>query len=209
MIEGFIHYVEHSIVPGVGTLFAAGDDAPLDTLYLAKFLGKDVGSTYLHQAAKTPLLQDGQHQLDLAAHHVTHAAGLAAPDLVHGVVGHIPFVTLALSTTREIRLYRNDKTTLDQAIVNITVDTGGVFEASQARSWPCTSSPGRTQAESSLSSRHRRINYRAYLHQEAQAASIQGGAGKLHRANDSVFRETPGAGHRNVGNGPQRGRAGT
>jgi len=53
MIEGFIHYVEHSIVPGVGTLFAAGDDAPLDTLYLAKFLGKDVGSTYLHQAAKT------------------------------------------------------------------------------------------------------------------------------------------------------------
>jgi hypothetical protein len=127
MIEGFIHYVEHSIVPGVGTLFAAGDDAPLDTLYLAKFLGKDVGSTYLHQAAKTPLLQNGQHQLDLAAHHVTHAAGLAAPDLVHGVVGHIPFVTLALSTTREIRLYCNDKTTLDQAIVNITVDTGGVF----------------------------------------------------------------------------------
>jgi len=124
MIEGFIHYVEHSIV---GTLFAAGDDAPLDALYLAKFLGKDVGSTYLHQAAKTPLLQDSQHQLDLAAHHVTHAAVLAAPDLVHGVVGHIPFVTLALSTTREIRLYRNDKTTLDQAIVNISVDTGGVF----------------------------------------------------------------------------------
>ncbi|HZI77397.1 MAG TPA: hypothetical protein VFD73_25815, partial [Gemmatimonadales bacterium] len=126
-IEEFIHYVEHSIVPSAATLLAAGDDVPLDIAYVAKFLAKGVGSSYLHQAAKTPLLQDSQHQLELAAHHMTHAAGLAVPDLVHGVVGHIPFVTLALSTTREIRLYRRDKTTLDQSIVNITVDTGGVF----------------------------------------------------------------------------------
>jgi hypothetical protein len=127
MIEGFIQHVEHSIVPSLGTLFATGDDAPLAAVDVANFFGKELGSTYLHDAAQTPQLQDVQHQLGLAAHQATHAAGLAAPDLLHGVVGHIPFITLALSTTREIRLYRDDKTTLDQAIVNIAVDAGGVF----------------------------------------------------------------------------------
>src|SRR5262249_45411378 len=86
MIEVFIHYVEHSIVPNVGTFCAAGDNPRLDALDVAKFLGKVIGSTYLHQAAKTPLLQHGQHQLEMATHEMTHAAGLAVPDLVHGVV---------------------------------------------------------------------------------------------------------------------------
>jgi hypothetical protein len=126
MMEGFIHYVEQSIVPGVGTLFAA-EDEPLAAFDIAKFLGKGIGSSYLHEAAATPLIQNGQQQLDLVTHQAAHAAGLAAPDLLHGVIGHVPFVTLALSTTREIRLYRDDKTTWDQAIVNIAIDTGGVF----------------------------------------------------------------------------------
>lgn len=127
MIEGFIHYVEQSIVPGVGTLFAAEDDTPLAAFDIAKWLGKGFGSSYLHEAATTPLIQNGQQQLELVTHQAAHAAGLAAPDLLHGVIGHVPFVTLALSTTREIRLYRDDKTTWDQAIVNIAIDTGGVF----------------------------------------------------------------------------------
>ena len=48
------------------------------------------------------------------------------PDLLHGALGHVPFVTMALSTTREIRLYHDRKTTLDRSIRNVTIDTVSV-----------------------------------------------------------------------------------
>ena len=127
MVEGFIHYVEHTLQPSWETMLVnlAQSDSPLGDITIGKLVGKGLWSAYQTEVTKTPLLQHGQQQLEVVAHHAAHAAGLAVPDLLHGLAGHIPFITLALSTTREIRLYHDEKTNLDQAIVNIAIDTGG------------------------------------------------------------------------------------
>jgi hypothetical protein len=150
MVHGVINHVQQNLVPHVGPLVTnhgflalAGSavkipselhgnllatvlaaDAPLAAV--GKFVGETVASTYLHDAVNTPLVQAGQHELEAAAHHTAHAAAAAAPDFLHGVLAHVPFVTIALSTTREIRLYQNNKTTLDKAVGNIIVDTASV-----------------------------------------------------------------------------------
>jgi len=128
-VEGFIHGVEHVFQPGWETMLMnlAMSDSPFGDITLFKLGFSGVKSAYLSQVTKTPLVEHGQQQLEIAAHHGAHAAALAAPDLLHGFSGHVPFVTLALSTTREIRLYRDGKTTADRALVNVAVDTGGVF----------------------------------------------------------------------------------
>jgi hypothetical protein len=150
MVHGVINHVQQSLVPHVGplvtdhgflalaesavkipselhgNLLAAvlAADAPLEAV--GKFFGEAVGSTYLHDAVMTPVIQAGQHELEAAAHHTAHAAAAAAPDLLHGALAHVPFVTIALSTTREIRLYQSSKTTLDKAVGNVIIDTASV-----------------------------------------------------------------------------------
>jgi hypothetical protein len=117
-------------VPGMlsggllGTLFDSPEEFPLKA---AELVAKSFGEGYLGQAARSPLLEHAQNQAETALHQVAHAAGLALPDVLHGLVSHVPFVTIALSATREIRLYRQQKTTLDHAILNVAVDTGGVI----------------------------------------------------------------------------------
>jgi hypothetical protein len=149
--KGFLHHLEGSIWPGwgsaggehgvMGLLSAVGDihavfggsllfslvDGP--EVFGGKALeaiGSAIGSSYAKQAAKTPALEHAQQHAMTALEHMGHAAGLALPEILHGLVSHVPVVTVALSATREIRLYQEQKTTLDRAILNVGVDTGGV-----------------------------------------------------------------------------------
>jgi hypothetical protein len=85
------------------------------------------GQEYLREASKTAALEHARQQAESALHTVAHSAGLALPDVLHTAAAHIPFVTLALSATREIRLYRDEKTTLDHAVLGVAVDTGSVI----------------------------------------------------------------------------------
>ena len=152
MGKGFLHHLEGSIWPGWGSagtehgvsglvsaaseihsvftgnlLFMAMDnpDAFLGKTAIAS--GEALGKSLAGQAAKTPALEHAHQQAMTALEHVGHAAGLAWPTILHGLVSHVPYVTVALSATREIRLYREQKTTLDRAILNVSVDTGGVI----------------------------------------------------------------------------------
>ena len=77
-------------------------------------------------AAHNPAVIDASKHLGDAAHHVAHAAGLAAPDALHGLLGHIPVVTLTLSTIREIQLLNDGVTTMGTSVRNITLDVAGV-----------------------------------------------------------------------------------
>ena len=150
--KGFLHHLEGSIWPGWGSVgtehgvrglvSAAGEIHSVFTGNLLftlmddpdAFLGKTVvasaealGKSLGGQAAKTPALEHAHQHAMTALEHVGHAAGLAMPTILHGLVTHVPYVTVALSATREIRLYREQKTTLDRAILNVSVDTGGVI----------------------------------------------------------------------------------
>jgi hypothetical protein len=77
-------------------------------------------------AAHNPAVIDASQHLGDAAHHVAHAAGLAAPDALHAMLGHIPVVTLTLSSIREIQLLNDGVTTMGTSVRNITLDAAGV-----------------------------------------------------------------------------------
>lgn len=78
-------------------------------------------------AAQNPDMQAAERLVHGAADHIGSAAHLAGPDLLlHGVVGHLPFITIGLSTYREIKLLKADKTTGREALKNIGIDAVGV-----------------------------------------------------------------------------------
>jgi hypothetical protein len=116
----------HSELTGglLGVLF---DDPDTFPLAVATDVAKGLGLSYLDAAKGTPLIEQAQHQAEAALQQVAHGAQLALPEAMHAAIGHIPFVTVAFSATREIRLYRDEKTTLDHAILGVAVDTGGVI----------------------------------------------------------------------------------
>jgi hypothetical protein len=88
--------------------------------------GSAVSALAKQIAAHNPTVLDASQHLGDAAHHVTHAAGLAAPHALHAVLGHIPVVTLTLSSIREIRLLNEGVTTMGTSVRNITLDAAGV-----------------------------------------------------------------------------------
>ena len=108
----------------LGVLF---DDPDAFPLAAATDVAKGIGLSYLDAAKGTPLIEQAQHQAEAALQQVAHGAQLALPEVMHAALGHIPFVTIAFSATREIRLFREQKTTLDHAILGVAVDTGGVI----------------------------------------------------------------------------------
>ena len=116
----------HSELTG-GLLRVLFDDPDAFPLAAAADVAKGIGLSYLDAAKGTPLIEQAQHQAEAALQQVAHGAQLALPEIMHAAIGHIPFVTIAFSATREIRLFRDKKTTLDHAILGVAVDTGGVI----------------------------------------------------------------------------------
>jgi len=150
--HGAIDHIESDILPGLGSVTREHGVAGLVASFfqvkdalagglLTKMMedpealplavlwdgAKGGGEEYLREASKTAALEHARQQAESALHSVAHSAGLALPDVLHTAVAHIPFVTLALSATREFRLYRDEKTTLDHAVLNVAVDTGSVI----------------------------------------------------------------------------------
>jgi hypothetical protein len=100
-------------------------DNPLVT-GLGSTAGSAVSALAKQIAAHNPAVIDASQHLGDAAHHVAHAAGLAAPDALHAMLGHVPFVTLTLSSIREIQLLNDGVTTMGTSVRNITLDAAGV-----------------------------------------------------------------------------------
>jgi hypothetical protein len=110
-----------------GGLLAAIADSPETTVVMLTSLGSSLAAAIGKQLeTHNPAVIDAQAHLGDAAHHAAHAAGLAAPDALHAVVGHVPFVTLALSSIREIRLLNDGATTAGRAVENVVIDVAGV-----------------------------------------------------------------------------------
>jgi hypothetical protein len=90
-------------------------------LAFEKFLGKqgfDGFKELTQLSAKAPQMHQAGVHVVTAGHHL--GAGL------HGVMGHVPWVTLVLSSVREVRLGLDHKTTLDRAFTNVVLDVSGV-----------------------------------------------------------------------------------
>lgn len=127
--KAFVHQVSQSLLPSVGhdglLLSMLEADNPVVTA-LGSTAGSAASALAKQIAAHNPAVLDASQHLGDAAHHVTHAAGLAAPDALHAVLGHIPVITLTLSSIREIRLLNEGVTTMGTSVRNITLDAAGV-----------------------------------------------------------------------------------
>ena len=109
----------------LGVLF---DDPDAFPLAAATDVAKGIGLSYLDAAKGTTLHRAGPAPgPGGAAAGQDHGAQLALPEVMHAALDDIPFVTIAFSATREIRLFREQKTTLDHAILGVAVDPGGVI----------------------------------------------------------------------------------
>jgi hypothetical protein len=118
--ETALHAVYHG-----GLLAALDSDDPVVTV-LTSFGGSIAATIGKQLETHNPAVIDAQARLGDAAHHAGHAAGLAAPDVLHAVVGHVPVVTIALASFREIRLLNEGATTAGRAVENVVVDVAGV-----------------------------------------------------------------------------------
>lgn len=126
--EGFVHFLGTAAraateLHGIADLF--GPDGSL-AQYGFERLGESVVGELIRHAQSSPLVDLSEMHVNYAADHLGHAAGHAAPALLHGVVAHVPYVTLVMSVTREVRIQREYKTSLDEAVKSIALDVGGV-----------------------------------------------------------------------------------
>jgi uncharacterized metal-binding protein len=109
-----------------GGLLAAMDSSD-PAVAIATSLGSGLAAAIGKQLdTHNPAVIDAQAHLEDAAHHAGHAAGLAAPDFLHAAVGHLPVVTLTLSSIREVRLLNEGATTAGRAVENVVIDVAGV-----------------------------------------------------------------------------------
>jgi hypothetical protein len=73
---------------------------------------------FLQQAGESPHIHD-------AAGHLLEAGQLTGSAL-HGLAGHVPVVTLVLSTVHEIRVRRDHDASVGESVANVAVDVFGV-----------------------------------------------------------------------------------
>lgn len=74
---------------------------------------------FVHHAGQVPVVHD-------AIQHLSHAGSATEGVIgVHGALGHVPWVTLAMSSVREFRLLSDGKTTIDSSVRNVTLDVTG------------------------------------------------------------------------------------
>jgi hypothetical protein len=71
-----------------------------------------------HRAAESPQFHDAAAQVAQAGH-------ITAADAVH-LLGHVPVVTMVISTTREFRLRREQEVSASESIKNVALDVGAV-----------------------------------------------------------------------------------
>ena len=76
------------------------------------------GEFFVQQAAQAPEIHD-------AAGHLIGAADLTGSAL-HGLAGHLPVVTLVLSTVHEIRVRRDHDASVGDSVANVAIDVFGV-----------------------------------------------------------------------------------
>ena len=128
---GFIHFLGdgvHTTADLAGIVHLLGPDGSLAE-YGVERMAESVLGGMIKTAERSPLIQLSALHVNEAATHVGHAAAQAAPALLHGVAAHVPYVTLVLSVTREIRIQREYKTSLDEAVKGIALDVSAVSGA--------------------------------------------------------------------------------
>lgn len=91
----------------------------------------DAGHLHIYGEAMAPVLHpigDGiAHSLSTAHEHLGHL-DIHSFDVPHDAAVphfHFPFITLAISATREIRLLSDDKTTIGRSLANASLDVAG------------------------------------------------------------------------------------
>ena len=147
-----IKYAQHHVVPhiphlvtdhGFVSFLTSAVDAGTALSGIAEVFGPDgsiagFGADIVRDAFVTDWIEKASHSsplsyltnpVDHVADHVGHATAHAAPAVLHGVVAHVPWVTLVISATREIRIHREYQTSLDDAVKSVALDVGSVAGA--------------------------------------------------------------------------------
>ncbi len=94
-----------------GLVPAAAHYLEANTAHAGEFLLRTVGAS--------PQIHDAIGQIGTAA-------DLGGTAVLHGVAGHIPVITLALSISREMHLHREREIAVAQSVRNVMIDVGGV-----------------------------------------------------------------------------------
>jgi hypothetical protein len=93
-------------------------------------LARDAFMTdWIEKASHSSPLSYLTNPVDHVADHVGHAAAHAAAATLPSVLDHVPWVTLVISVTREIRIHREYQTSLDDAVKSVALDVGSVAGA--------------------------------------------------------------------------------
>ena len=139
-IHEFVHSAVQNLTPGSAVAaLPAHETGVLGTYHTvmamknslaADFLSDDPIAKYFtsqgehtavflgHRAAESPQFHDAAAQVAQAGH-------ITAADAVH-LLGHVPVVTMVISTTREFRVRRNHQVSAAESIKNVALDVGAV-----------------------------------------------------------------------------------
>lgn len=139
-IHEFIHSAVQNLTPGSAVAALPPHETGLLGTYhvamamknslAADFLSDDPIAKYFtsqgehtavflgHRAAESPQFHDAAAQVAQAGH-------ITAADAVH-LLGHVPVVTMVISTTREFRLRRKQEVSASESIKNVALDVGAV-----------------------------------------------------------------------------------